>query len=309
MFDHNHTRALPKEMVHKSAADEAFVTGVTAYADGWISRARLPDRHSFHNDALGLQSGYHDPLLVLEAFRQGIIAGSHLVYGVPFDCQYVLRYCAFSVLDFRELAVNKVPADFEFRTAIRRELRSGGKGPVKGLELIGTATHDGIDAMELSGAFGWMTQDDWMQMRAGARWETSSQPAAADPLKVGRSRSEHVVIGEPSEPGDDGPFSAPIVVNLDDPTFFDHPQDHLPGALILEAFRQLALAALGERASTVVGPSRMRCDFHSFAELNPSCIVTATPTEDVLSFRAELTQSGLRRASTELAFRAVESQS
>lgn len=309
MFDHNDTRALPKEMVHKHAVDEAFVTGVTAYADGWISHARLPDRHSFHNDALGCQSRYHDPLLVLEAFRQGIIAGSHLVYGVPFDCQYVLRYCAFSVLDFRGLAVTDGPADFEFRTAIRRELRSRGKGPVKGLELLGTATRDGIDAMELSGAFGWMTEDDWTQLRTGARWEISSQPVAADPRKVGRSRSEHVVIGEPGEPGGDGSWSAPIVVNLGDPTFFDHPQDHLPGALILEACRQLAVAALGERASTVVGPSRMRCDFHSFAELNPSCIVALTPAEDALSFRAELTQSGLRRASTELTFTEMDSLS
>jgi len=307
MVNDNHSHAVAPELVHKRAVAEVRITAVAADADGWILRARLPRRHSFHNDAMGRQSGYHDPLFVLEAFRQGCIAASHLFYSVPLDFHYTVRYYQFSVLDLTALESATEPAEFEFRTAIRREFRPGGQAPVNGLAVAATAKRNGINAMELSGAFGWMPEDRWQLMRTGSSWEPAPQPSTADPLTVGRRQSAHVVIGEPVQRHNDGSACAPIVMDIHNPTFFDHPLDHLPGGLILEACRQLALAVLGPRASMIVGPSRLRCDFHSFAELNPACIVALAPAQDALAFRGEVNQSGQGRATVELAFAAVES--
>lgn len=307
MVEDNRYRSVSPDLVHKRSPAEVLVAAVTEDAAGWILRARLPRRHSFHNDAMGLQFGHHDPLFVLEAFRQGCIAASHLFYGVPLDFHYTVRDYGLAIVDLAGLESDTEPSEFEFRTAIRREFRPAGHAGVSGLEVVATVERNGKIAMELSGAFGWMSASRWQLMRAGSSWEAAPQPATTSPLTVGRTQSEHVVIGEPVQRYGDGSASAPIVVDIANPTFFDHPLDHLPGALILEACRQLALAALGPRASSVVGPSRLRCDFHSFAELNSACIVELTPAHGDLTFGAEVNQSGQRRATMELAFVAERS--
>jgi hypothetical protein len=303
----NHFHAVSPELVHKSAAAEALVSAVAADQDGWILRTRLPGHHDFHSDSIGRQSGYHDPLLVLEAFRQGCIAASHLFCGVPLDFRYTVRFYELSVLDFTALEHDTGPAEFDFHTEIRSEFRPEPQAAVNGLAVAATATRNGSRAMELGGSFGWMPESRWQRMRTGSSWEPGPQPPTTDPLAVGRTQSAHVVIGGPVQSHDDGSACAPIVVDTGNPTFFDHPLDHLPGGLILEACRQLAVSVLGPRASTVVGPSRLRCDFESFAELNPPCVVRLAPAGAALTFGAQIDQSGHARARVGLTFAGQDS--
>ena len=155
--------------------------------------------------------------------------------------------------------------DLEFTIMVRREFRRGQDGPVQGLDVAGVATHEGTKLMELSGAFGWMSAANWTALRAGAGWDPGPQITPAHPDRVGRSCRENVVIGEPA-PHADG-ACAPVVVDIAHPTIFDHPLDHLPGGLIIEAGRQLAMTLLGGRAAAVTGPARMRCDFQSFESM------------------------------------------
>ncbi|HTY34555.1 AfsA-related hotdog domain-containing protein [Mycobacterium sp.] len=298
----NKFRPVAPELVHKRVVAEAFVTSVGADANGWTAHARLPGRHSFHADSVGRQSGYYDPLLVLEALRQGCIAASHLLYDVPLDFHHTVRYYEFSVLDLGVLESGPEHLDVEFNIVVRKEIRRGEEAHINGLDITAIAAWGGTKAMELSGAFGWMPEEAWQRMRAGSRWEPVAQPSATDPLTVGRTRSANVVIGKPVHLSGDGSARAPIVVDIHNPTFFDHPLDHLPGGLILEACRQLSLAELGARAAMTVGPTRLRCDFHSFAEMDAVNDVALTPADDALVFRGEVNQSGQTRATVELAF-------
>ena len=176
--------------------------------------------------------------------------------------------------------------------AVRNEFRRGGDGPVHGLDVAAVVMHEGKKVMELSGAFGWMSLAKWEAFRGDASWDAGPQASPADPQIVGRTRPENVVIGEPVPLGG-GAASAPIVVDVSHPTIFDHPLDHLPGGLIIEACRQLSLAVMGSSSATIMGPAWLRCDFHSFAELDTTNTVTvAQSAEDALSFRGEVTQSG-----------------
>jgi hypothetical protein len=62
---------------------------------------------------------------------------------------------------------------------------------------------------------------------------------------------------------------------------------------------------VGSNGETIMGPAWLRCDFHSFAELDATNTVTvAQSAEDALSFRGEVMQSGQKRASVELRFTA-----
>ena len=292
---------IPRHLVHKHAADAVFVTALTAEDDGWRIGARLPHQHDFHGDATGRQAGYHDPLLVLEAFRQACIAIGHRGYAVPSDFHYTVRHYALSVLDPAALETSSGTADFDMHAVIRREFRPAADAAVNGLTVEATASRDGLAAMELTAGFNWLPDARWQQLRAGAGWEAGPQPAPADPAAVGRRRPANVVIGAPAH-RPDGSACAPVVVDLGNQTFFDHPLDHLSGGLIIEACRQLAVAALGPRAAEVLGPSRLRCDFHSFAELQPGCVVAVQPQPQPLAFHGEVTQAGQLRAGVALEF-------
>lgn len=292
---------IPAELVHKHAAGEVLLTAVTADAGIWLAGARLPDRHRFHGDATGRQSGYHDPLLILEAFRQGCIAVGHLGYAVPPDFHYAVRHYEFAVLAPAALESSSANQDFDIRMTIRREFRPAPDAAVNGLIIAASARRDGIVAMELSAGFSWMPEARWQQLRAGSTWEPGPQSPPAAPAVVGRRRAANVVIGSPARRRD-GSVCAPVLVDLGNRTFFDHPLDHLPGGLLIEACRQLALAELGTQAATVLGPSRLRCEFHSFAELRPGCVVVLEPERQPLAFRGEVHQSGRVRAGVALGF-------
>jgi 2-oxo-3-(phosphooxy)propyl 3-oxoalkanoate synthase len=298
----NYSQTIARELVHKRSIAEVLITSVTTTPANWICHAQLPRRHSFHTDTAGAQRSYYDPLVVLEAFRQACIAASHASYGVPLDARYTVRYYELSILDPDTLKCGPQVLGLELNIAVRNELRQGGDGPVRGLDVAAVVTHEGTKVMELSTSFGWMSHAKWESFRGGASWDAGPQASPADPQIVGRTRPENVVIGEPVPLGG-GVASAPIVVDVSHPTIFDHPLDHLPGGLILEACRQLSLAVMGSCSATVMGPAWLRCDFHSFAELDTTNTVTVAPTaEDTLSFRGEVTQSGQTRASVELTF-------
>jgi hypothetical protein len=298
----NYSQTIARELVHKCSIAEVLVTSVATTPSTWLCHAQLPRRHSFHTDTTGVQSAYHDPLLVLEAFRQASIAASHVSYDVPLDARYTVRYYELSILDLATLKCGPQVLDLELDFAVRNEFRRGGDGPVHGVDAVGVAIHAGKKVLELSGAFGWMSLAKWEAFRAGASWDAGPLVSPAVPQIVGRTRPENVVIGEPVPLGG-GAASAPIVVDVSHPTIFDHPLDHLPGGLIIEACRQLSLAVMGSRSATTMGPARLRCEFHSFAELDTTTTVTVAPdAENALSFRAEVTQSGQTRASVELTF-------
>ena len=302
MVEDNHSQTIRRELVHKRAVSEVLVTSVADQGGAWAVHAQLPRAHSFHSDGVGRQRSYYDPLLVMEAFRQGCIAGSHLVYGAPADARHTVRLYELTVVDFDHLECGPEMLDLELNIVVQKEFRRDDQGAVHGLEVRAVAAHQGTKTMELAAAFNWMPLEKWDRMRAGASWDPGPQPAPADPGSVGRTRTENVVIGAPVH-AEDGSASAPLVVDIGHPTLFDHPLDHLPGGLIIEAARQLSLAIAGSRAPSLVGPSWLKIGFQSFAEMDAASTVQMTQdTAEPLVFRGDITQSGQTRATIELAF-------
>jgi hypothetical protein len=292
----NYSQTIARELVHKRAIGEVLVTAVTGQQRSWTCHVQLPRRHHFHTDMAGGQQAYHDPLLVLEAFRQSCIAASHLFYDVPMDARHTVRYYELSVVDLTALQRGRTALDLELNISVRKEFRQG-------LDVCAVVTHEGTKVMEFSTAFGWMSATQWETFRVGAAWEPASLAAPAAPARVGRTNRENVVIGEPVISSDTA--SAPILVDIAHPTIFDHPLDHLPGGLIIEACRQLALAVMGQRAAQVTGLASLRCDYQSFTELDAiSTATVAQATDDELTFRGTVTQSGETRAAIELTFSA-----
>jgi hypothetical protein len=86
-----------------------------------------------------------------------------------------------------------------------------------------------------------------------------------------------------------------MVIERDDPTFFDHPLDHVPGLLMLEGIQQVSVAAaceqLGVDHSEVV-MSEFHLQFQRIAEFQPDVVCAIELDEDGAGGRVSCSQDG-----------------
>ncbi|MGV9990833.1 ScbA/BarX family gamma-butyrolactone biosynthesis protein [Streptomyces sp. NPDC003374] len=276
-------RTLPRDLVHRAAIAEVLLTDAKRLSeDETLLAAQLPRRHAFHDDTLAPRT-HHDPLLLLEACRQGIFVVAHRHLGVPAGHRFLLRAVEFEVPD--PAALRAGPAPTEAVITARIEHRFRGRGGVTGLRLRFTAVIGGHEAMSARIDYSWMTAADWTRLRTRQRHALGlfGTPVAlggprADPARVGRRDPANVVISPPHTTGD-GRSTARLVAETSHPTLYDHWVDHVPGMLELEAFRQLALSAAvsaGTLRTPTAMPVGLSARFSRFAEMDlPLRCVTA----------------------------------
>ncbi|MFJ7049710.1 ScbA/BarX family gamma-butyrolactone biosynthesis protein [Streptomyces sp. NPDC101112] len=94
-------------------------------------------------------------------------------------------------------------------------------------------------------------------------------PPPSPTQHAGRDRYEDVVLS-----CTDVPLRWQLRTDTSHPVLFDHPVDHAPGMLLLEAARQATQSATHPRRTLVVGLS---CDFTRYAEFDAPCWVSAKP--------------------------------
>jgi hypothetical protein len=305
-------QTVPRWLVHRRAVSEVFVCGsAPAGPDGFAVAVQLPRAHTLWSDR---RAGFHDPLMAVEAGRQATIMVSHAHYGVPRGLMMVARSSTMRVLDleaFRDDGTNPLEGWFLMRL-IDRRLHDG--TPV-GLTIAGdlmvgaVGGVGGSKAMSMTGTLVFTPQDDYDLLRAQARARRRLVPAPPHlpvaPELVGRRFPGNVVVGEyPSLLGETGPAAErPLIVDPANPAFFDHPLDHVPGQLLLEAGRQSAILAAVE-AGALPGPDCLvtSCGvaFDDFVELDAEaeCAALVGPPADdagtatAVSVRVSLRQAG-----------------
>ncbi|HEX5375904.1 MAG TPA: AfsA-related hotdog domain-containing protein, partial [Solirubrobacterales bacterium] len=90
-------------------------------------------------------------------------------------------------------------------------------------------------------------------------------------------------------------YEASLAVDVEDPTFFDHPLDHIPGLYLLEGLQQIALAAACEELAAdpaTVLVSAMQMKFSRIAEFQPDVTCAVTLDDDCLAGRVSCVQGG-----------------
>ncbi|WRZ95319.1 A-factor biosynthesis protein [Streptomyces sp. NBC_01007] len=269
------TRTLPKELVHRSAVAEVFLTDAERHGeDEMLLAARFPRRHAFYDDTLG-PGDRLDPFLLLEACRQGIFVVAHRCLGVPPGHKFLLRSVGFEVPDPAALARGDRPTEAVITTRVERRFRT--RAGVRGLRLRFTLTVGAREALLARIDYSWMPPEDWTSLRAGQRGALGlpAVPVAlrgprVDPALVGRCAPANTVISSPST-AKDGTHAAHVFAETTHPTLYDHWVDHVPGMLELEAFRQLALrAAVAAGTVRACGalPVALAARFRRFAEMD-----------------------------------------
>ncbi|MFD3420924.1 ScbA/BarX family gamma-butyrolactone biosynthesis protein [Streptomyces decoyicus] len=295
---------VPRVKVHREAVCEVFLTDSAQVGpDSFLVGAQLPRVHSFYSDFL-LAPRHYDPLLLAEVCRQSSILLAHEYFGVALNRKFILNYSNLRVIDRPGLRVGETPGKSVVDATITdRKFR--------GTEIVGFAAAmrvdvDGRSVATVDIAIQWMPGSAWDKLRERGRAQLSLSPGRtlrtprpADPSVVGRLDPANVVIGTPRADG--AGFTGDVVVDQSHAALFDHPLDHIPGVLLLEAFRQMAIASAHDHFG--FAPQRLavescRVEFSRFGEfeLPTVCRAEAPVLEaggDSLRTRLTVSQGGV----------------
>ncbi|MEV7280600.1 ScbA/BarX family gamma-butyrolactone biosynthesis protein [Streptomyces sp. NPDC093111] len=259
--------AIPREYVHKTVQSEVLLTGwFPVGPDRFRVTARWPVDHAFY----GPVNGHHDPLLIAESVRQTVPLLSHVAYDVPFGHRQTWSTFRYEI-DPAALVATGGPAEVEMDISCSDVVRRGGR-------LVSVRMHV---EMRVGGAkLGWvetafsnMSPTVYPRLRGAyadiAEAVRRSVPLAPPmaPGQVARSRFADVVLSPTN-----APLRTELRVDHSHPFLFDHPVDHAPGMLLLEAARQATHAAAGNRP---VIASAMDVVFSQYVEFDARCWIQA----------------------------------
>ncbi|MFI2783797.1 ScbA/BarX family gamma-butyrolactone biosynthesis protein [Streptomyces sp. ALB3] len=250
---------VPREYVHLRRSDMVFLTGWRRRGDGEFSlAARWPA------PADGLP---YDPRVLTQTIRQSGLVIAHAEYGVPLCDQTLLHYFDFTVSPgFGVAPVG--PSDLAVEVSVTQPKKRGRSVSSLGMD-VRVFQGDSMVARADS-EFGWISPRAYRRLRgehAGVAWNAWPLPAPVDPRTVGRSSTADVVLAAGGHPRHW--LLRNDVHNL---VLYDHPVDHVPGLVLMEAAHQAAHAALYPapfEATTVTSA------FERYAEFDRPCWIEA----------------------------------
>lgn len=266
------TTTVPREYVHRASVTEVFLTdwraepsGPADPTDRFVVRAQWPRGHALFAPA----DGHQDPLLLVESVRQTGSLLAHAEYGVPFGHQYLMWDMSFTATA-SAFAADPAPTEVELHTVCRDVVRRG--RTMAGMRYEVSVRRAGLTVARGGARFSCTSPAAHRRLRAGRPTTTGrALPAPADPASVGHTDPQHVVLAAPATPGE---ARWELRVDTGHPVFFDHPVDHVPGMMLLEAARQAARATSRQPRALLLG---LESEFTRYCELDTPCWIQARP--------------------------------
>lgn len=265
---------VPRRMVHKSADHEVLLESATRIGeDRFAVGMHWPDNHLLHHRRA---DGTRDSLLVAETMRQSGIYLSHRFHDVPADYAFVLHRFDFQLNE--PVRDREEGADAILDIQVRRE-----PGNPNRFRMASFATLEIAGRRIGRAAMRWDAYAPRQYAsirRRGARPDTEQPvtPASAGHIAlpaalVGRDRDDAVLLA-------DGPAASQgwrLLMDTGHPALFDHASDHVPGMVMVEAFRQAVLVRMAPQAAAGWMIRQMDTSFHRFGDLGLPVTITAEP--------------------------------
>ncbi len=253
-------------LVHKASVGQVMLTGWRRVdATHFQVTAAWPAGHTFY---ASLPGGYHDPLIAAETIRQvGSLLG-HAAFGIPAGHQFLMHGLDITV-DPRHLRARDTSCVLDIDVSCVDITQRGGALTRMRYETV--LRHEGHVIATGGAHFSCLSPAVYRRLR-GPRPLSSQQPpplpltAPAAPQSVGRTSPSDVVL---SPTGEKNRWQ--LRADTRHPVLFDHPLDHVPGMLLLEAARQATTAALGRACL----PLRIAVEFQRYTELDAPCEIEA----------------------------------
>ncbi|QXE38823.1 hypothetical protein KQY30_01425 [Streptomyces sp. GMY02] len=260
------TTTVPREFVHRAAVAEVLLTGWHRIDEAHFTvTGQWPRLHCFFAPIDGL----HDPLLAAETVRQVGSLLAHAEFGTPLGHQFLMRNLSFTV-EPGQLAVGSAPAGLELDVVCPQIRRRGGE--LAGLRYEAVVRREGRTVATGGASFVCAAPAVYRRLRGerAARSDVRQPPLTTPvaPWSVGRTSPYDVVLS----PGGDEPGWL-LRVDTGHPVLFDHPVDHIPGMVLMEAARQAATSVLRDGGGLVL--TGCTAEFPRFAELDVPCRIQA----------------------------------
>ncbi|WP_406011201.1 hypothetical protein OG440_37485 [Streptomyces sp. NBC_00637] len=260
---------MPKEFVHRASVAEVLLTDWARVEESRFTvAAQWPRGHSFFSAV----DGCHDPLIAAETIRQTGILLAHAEFGVPLGHHLLVEDLDVQVRP-RHVRVGLVPASLEIDVRCSQVRRRRG-GALTGCRIAVEIYREGHLAATGGGSFTCIAPAVYQRLRAArltenAQSRTPTLSTAQPPQSVGRTSPADVVLSPTGLPG-----RWQLRVDTRHPVLFDHPVDHVPGMVLLEAARQATAATLGRACL----PLSITSQFLRYTELDTPCTIEAHRT-------------------------------
>jgi 2-oxo-3-(phosphooxy)propyl 3-oxoalkanoate synthase len=278
-------RTVSRQLVHRATVAEVFLTDFASLTDGTFrAAAQVPPGHFYYGDHTS-RPALHDPLAVFESIRQMLLCAIQLQHGVPGDTKCITAEAELNMTGPIPLSPLGGPLDLlmlgeDSLVKIREDTVS------RVVHEVTARTFDGTEVGSARTDTALRAGDAYEKLRM--RYRTTPPPTTAmlpatspkdpvSPHSVGRGNPQNVVIAGTADDGD--AVTARLHVPVAHPSMFDHPHDHVPGPVLMEAARQVCLLLAQERLA--LSPAklflqRMRVSYVRFAELDADIAVRAS---------------------------------
>lgn len=288
-------RTVDRALVHRDAIAEVLLTDIVQL-----------DRTSFEVAAQWSRShrvyrpdhdGRHDPMLLLETVRQTGLALSHHGFAVPFEFKSVMHDVGFQMWPEAEPRAVQAATNVTIKVKCENLVMRGDQ--LRSMTVVLAMSADGLHFATGSGTLSWLSERTFQALRT--RNGGGSPTAAAMSLAADAVASPFRASADSLLAAGDPPDQRRLLIPLDHPVYFDHPLDHVPGMLLVDAAWQAAAAMHHSNPMRLV-ECWMTCP--AFTELVGAAWVSLQPVSaDRINFRVE--QGGRTTASGKLRFTSV----
>ncbi len=273
---------IAKGLVHKHNASQVLLSNLERTGEDeflisvdWAEAGRL----------MGPRESTHDrAVLLTETIRQAFPLVSHAGYDVPFTDHLVWDQYRY-VLAPGTLGADADTASGPSQLRVRCYDIVRRRGRVSALALDIAVERDGERLASAHSRFSIQSPAVYQRLRG-------RQVEARHVMDFARSRPLPPPISGGSEDFRDAVLSATdertrwqLRIDLNHPLYFDHPTDHTPGILLLEAAQQAARTIRHPRPGVT---EAMEALFHRYIELDRPCRVEARPLPDDQQGRTRL---------------------
>ncbi len=282
---------VPRQFVHRQSVSEVFLTDSvpTSGSGRFLLGAQWPRLHAFYRT--GTQR--YDTMILAETARQCAIYLAHRYYRVPLDRKFTMQSMTVNA-DLASLTIGPAAAEVVLRAHVTEHHRRNGR-----------LTAFTVDIEFLLGAAPVGTARATANVLTSGEYETARWPGDRAKSVGGIPRPEPVptpAVGAPDDssvtlgrhPGGQGAGRWQLRVDTSHPVLFDHPCDHVPGAFVLEAARQVTRLRLGWPCGDVESIS---IRFRRFLELDEPTTVTAALDCEIGGVTVTFDQWGIEKSS------------
>lgn len=284
-------QAVPRRFVHRQAVSEVYLTDSApdGAGDRFLVAAQWPRQHTFYRSC----AGRYDTMLLAETLRQCAIYLAHRHYAVPLGRKFTMQRMHVEV-DLDRMLPG--PGAAEVTLDARFQVRERRHGRVSVFAVTVDFHIDGVVVGNAETVAGILTLDEYEH----ARWRGDRAPVVGQvpllppisPTAVCVQDSRAVVLAP--HPSGSGHGRWLLRTDLTHPVLFDHPCDHVPGAVLLEAARQSARLHRGSPCADVESVDLV---FQRFVELDePTTVAARLAAGHLDTVEVEFTQWGVTKA-------------